>query len=526
LSRLDAISPAKVKLELTARRELALIDLREEAAFATGHPLFAAQLSLSRLEIEIFGRIPRLDTLLVLYDNGEGLVARAAPVLRELGYHNLRVLEGGLAGWRAAGFELFEDVNSYSKAFGELVEQRRRTPSLPAGEVKALLESGADVVVMDARRFDEYEVMSIPTAVNVPGAELVLRARALAPDPRTQIIVNCAGRTRSLIGAQSLLNAGLPNPVAALRNGTIGWTLAGQALDHGRADTYGEVSPAALAEAQAAARNVAYRAGVRRVTPLEVASLAREAGRTLYRFDVRAPAEYERGHLPGFRCAPGGQLVQEIDAFAPVRGARVVLFDDSGVRADMTASWLAQMGWDVYVLDPQGRERFERGLWRQPYPPLPSPPEIAVDTLGVLVARGEASVVDLATSRDHTKGHIPGAWFAVRAQLSEALSRITASGLLVFTSPDGALARIAASEVALSDGRQAFALTGGTAAWVRSGQPLESGLTRAATDPVDIYRRPYEGEGHSAQAMQAYLDWEFGLVAQLERDASHGFHVI
>ena len=77
--------------------------------------------------------------------------------------------------------------------------------------------------------------MSIPTATSVPGAELALRVRALAPDRATTVIVNCAGRTRSIIGAQSLINAGLPNRVAALRNGTIGWTLAGLDLDHGQA---------------------------------------------------------------------------------------------------------------------------------------------------------------------------------------------------------------------------------------------------------------------------------------------------
>ena len=76
--------------------------------------------------------------------------------------------------------------------------------------------------------------MSIPTGISVPGAELVLRARELAPRPETTLIVNCAGRTRSIIGTQSLVNAGIPNPVYALRNGTIGWTLAGQELEHGR----------------------------------------------------------------------------------------------------------------------------------------------------------------------------------------------------------------------------------------------------------------------------------------------------
>ena len=68
----------------------------------------------------------------------------------------------------------------------------------------------------------------------MPGAELVLRAGRVAPDPETTIIVNCAGRTRSIIGTQSLINAGVANKVVALRNGTIGWNLAEQDLDMAR----------------------------------------------------------------------------------------------------------------------------------------------------------------------------------------------------------------------------------------------------------------------------------------------------
>lgn len=158
---------------------------------------------------------------------------RALPALRKLGYTDVNCLAGGLDGWIAAGGEVFRDVNVPSKAFGEWVEGLRHTPSLSAQEVQALLDARADVVVVDARRFDEYQTMNIPGSTSVPGAELVLRVRELAPNPATRVIVNCAGRTRSIIGTQSLVNAGLPNPVAALRNGTIGWTLAGQTLERG-----------------------------------------------------------------------------------------------------------------------------------------------------------------------------------------------------------------------------------------------------------------------------------------------------
>jgi len=408
------VTAQQVRQALLARDEIALIDLREEAAFATGHPLFAAQIPLRRLELEAAWRLPRRTVPVVVYDDGEALTGAAIDRLGALGFGEVHALDGGLDGWRAAGFELFEDVNSYAKAFGELVEHHRHTPSLPAPEVQALIAQRADIAILDARRFDEYATMSIPGGISVPGAELVLRAREVAPDPETTIIVNCAGRTRSIIGAQSLVNAGLPNRVYALRNGTIGWTLAGQTLETGQARRAPQPADARIDEARSRARAVSYRAGVRHIGWDELTYLQSQAGRTLYRYDVRLPEDYGAGHLPGFRNAQGGQLVQEADHHATVRGARIVLADDLGARADMTASWLAQQGWDVLVLDWPQTVTLETGPDRAPPP------------------RG----------------------------------------------------------------------------------------------PEGRYKRPYEGTDNAAAAMQAYLDWEFGLVKQLRRDGTHGFVVI
>jgi rhodanese-related sulfurtransferase len=409
-------TPQAVRSALLLGQEIALIDVCDEAEFALGHPLFAAQIPLSRIRIEAPWRFPRQDVPIVVYDNDAcgDVAGEAIAQLQDLGFTDVHRLEGGLEGWKAAGYELFKDVNSYSKAFGELVEHRRHTPSLSAQEVKAMLDEKADAVILDARRFDEYTTMSIPTGISVPGAELVLNARALAPNPDTTIVVNCAGRTRSLIGAQSLINAGVPNRVVALRNGTIGWTLVGQSLDTGRAEKAPGIATGLIDEAVSLARNVAYRAGVKRITVEDLKSFEADGTRTLYRFDVRQSAEYESGHIAGFRHAPGGQLVQETDHYAPVRGARIVLSDDIGPRADMSASWLKQMGWDVYVLD---------------------------------------------------------------------------GGF------DGDL---------VTGGDEAPAIRG----------------------PEGRYKRPYEGTENKAAAMQAYLDWEYGLVDQLARDATHGFFVI
>jgi len=408
---LPSITPSQVRTSLLLRDEIALLDVRHEAVFATGHPLFAANMAAERIALEAEARLPRKDVPIVVYDAGEGLVAEAADRLAASGYANIRQLDGGLKGWQQAGYELFQDVNSYAKAFGELVEQRRHTPSLAADDVAALIKAKANVAILDVRRFDEYATMNIPGSVSVPGAELVLRAGRVAPDPDTTIIVNCAGRTRSIIGTQSLINAGVANKVRALRNGTIGWTLAKQNLEHG-ADRRGGVG--LFEGATTNAREVAYRAGVRHVGPEEALALQAQGQRTLYRFDVRSADDYAAGHIGGFRHYPGGQLVQEIDMAAPVRGARILLSDNMGVRADMTASWLAQMGWETYVLDGGYDGALEVG-----------PPKI-----------------------------VP------------------------------------------------------------------------KPDPSHRYRRPYEGTDVDARAMQAYLDWEYGLVDQLRRDATHGFYVI
>ncbi|RYF26524.1 MAG: rhodanese-related sulfurtransferase [Comamonadaceae bacterium] len=533
---LPLTSTAQVREALIAKREIALLDVREEDPFARAHPLFAANLPAGRIEVDAWARIPRRSTLLVVYDDGEGLAEPAARKLQQLGYTQVTLLQGGLQGWKDAGGEIFIDVNVPSKSFGELVESERHTPSLTAQQVQALLDERADVVVLDARRFDEYQTMSIPSGISVPGAELVLRAQTLAPRPSTQIIVNCAGRTRSIIGTQSLVNAGLPNRVAALRNGTIGWLLAGQQLDHGAQRSGGALTeplpPDRLAQAAARARSVADRAGVQRATSTELVRFAQEdPTRTTYRFDVRTPGEYEAGHLPGFRSAPGGQLVQETDHSAPVRGARIVLADDDGVRANMTASWLAQMGWDVWVLD--GARAADFAQAGQPAVRTPEPPDtvawVSPQQLHEWLAQsppGHTVVLDLATSAEYVKRHIPGAFWVLRSQLAQAVAAIAPAKRYVLTCGSGLLARYAAAELARLTGQAVAVLEGGTPAWAAQGFAVQTDDAQLLSPRIDRYRRPYEGTSAPREAMQAYLDWEYGLVEQLARDATHGFRVL
>src|SRR5215813_13961692 len=253
---LRSVDAPALKAILADGQELALIDLREELIFSQNHLLFARSVPLSRLELNFARLVPRRRTRIVLCDDADGLAERAAEILDRAGYTNLHALAGGVAAWAKAGFELFSGVNVPSKAFGEFVEHASATPSISPEELQGLMDARSDIVVLDSRPFDEYQRVSIPTAVNVPGAELVLRIRDLAPSPQTTVVVNCAGRTRSIIGAQSLINAGVPNKVVALRNGTMGWTLAGLTCENGQARRAPQVSRAGLAFAKARAEEV------------------------------------------------------------------------------------------------------------------------------------------------------------------------------------------------------------------------------------------------------------------------------
>jgi rhodanese-related sulfurtransferase len=525
---LRPLQPAAVKAMLADAGELAIVDLREELIFSQGHLLFARSVPLSRLELTFARLVPRRSTRIVLCDDADGLAERAAEILLRSGYSNLSCLDGGVAAWAQAGLELFSGVNVPSKAFGEFVEHASATPSISADELDRLIRSGTDMVVLDSRPFDEYQRVSIPTAVNVPGAELVLRVRDIAPSAQTLVVVNCAGRTRSIIGAQSLINAGVPNKVVALRNGTMGWNLAGLACESGKSRRAGDVSRDGLAWAKSAADQVARRFGVARI---DHATLERWRGetaeRTLYLLDVRDPTEYEAGHVPGAISAPGGQLVQATDQYVGTLGARIVLVDDAEVRAVMTASWLRQMGWtDVFVLAETGQKRDQES--GRPKPPIlgsAPPPSLRIDCAGLaeLVARNEATIVDLSLSRDYRTAHIPGSYFAIRSRLARTLAKIPLRGTLVLTTEDGVLAGLAAPEALALVDRPVRFLDGGNAAWRAAGHALSADDPRMADEAVDMWLKPYERPNDTTKAMSEYLSWEVDLIARIERDGTTNF---
>jgi len=528
------ISVVQLRTRLSGRDEFALLDVREQGVHFQGHPFFAASLPLSRLELMIEDLVPRRSAPLVLLDGGdEDLAERAAAKLAALGYTNLSILEGGCKGWQAAGGELFSGVNVPSKAFGEFVEHHYDTPRIPPEELQRLKDAGTKLVILDSRPYDEYHRMNIPGGIDAPGAELVYRVHELAPDPDTLVVVNCAGRTRSIIGCQSLRNAGIPNKVVALKDGTMGWELAGFACEHGSTNVAPPPTAQSLAAARAAAVKVASRFQVKFARYATVQAWQQDAGRTLYLLDVRTREEFEKKRIAGSRHAPGGQLVQATDEYVAVRNARIVLIDPARVRSVMTASWLNQMGWDdVHVLEPEGADGFagwplEDGpRKRSPAATARGGRTIAAPALATLVEKDDVCVLDLATSLRYRARHVPGAWWAVRARLAEAKAKIPPPAQLVLTSDDGLLAQLAAAEAAaLWPGVEIQVLEGGSAAWFAAGLPVESGMTRPTSTLDDVWYKPYdhEHEGDYEKHARAYLSWEVALVDQIRRDPTIRF---
>ncbi len=502
--------------------ELALIDVREELDYSRNHLLWARSVPLSRIELRFAQLVPRKNTRIVLIDDNDGLAARAAAILAQAGYSDISYLEGGVPAWEQTGLILFSGMHVPSKAFGEFVEHDSGTPSVSADELNAMMQSGTDMVVLDSRPFDEYSRIAIPTGVNVPGAELVLRVRDMVPSAATTIVVNCAGRTRSIIGAQSLINAGVPNKVVALRNGTMGWHLAGLKVAKGAIARFSDVTDVGLGWARSQAQAVADKFGVRCIDLDALARMRTIDSRTTYLFDVRDPSEYAAGHLPGAVSAPGGQLVQATDFYAGTLHARIVVVDDKQVRALMSASWLRQMGWrDVFVLDADASHFTETGHPPPPTLGTPAPADKATFP-SAPITFDNVTVIDLSLSPNYRRGHIPHAWFIIRSRLDHAFKQIAPKGMVILTSEDGVLASLAVADAQALTDKPVHWLKGGNAAWVAAGFPLST-AERLADEPVDAWLKPYERKGDPKAAMNEYLSWEVDLLERIKQDGTTHF---
>ncbi len=523
----DEVAPQTVRQWLVDKSEIAFIDVREEGQHGLGHPLLSVNVPYSRLEAEFRLRVPRPSTRIVLLDAGDGTAAKAARHLRRLGYGDLHILQGGAEAWRAAGFDLFDGTSVPSKAFAEVLEIAAHTPAISAKELEDIKKSGSDYVILDTRTPEEFSRFHVPGARSAPGVELIARADELIPSPETLVVVSCAGRTRSIIGAQGLINAGISNRVVSLAGGTQGWRLAGFELETSPADGLPERSEAATRAALDRAAALRAKHTISLVSRSIVAAwLTDDPARTTYVFDVRTKAEYEAGHLPGAIWAPGGQLVQALDLWVGVRGARLVAADDDGVRATVAAHWLKQMGWDVSVLAvPPGSGPLASG----PTPQITASDLPAVSSLTPLEAAAwlgkGGKIVSADSSAAFRSGHPEGAYWSNRAQLHRLPDAVLTADRILIVGADSAAAALVASDLIELTGAEVRVLPGDGRAWTAAGFCLV-----VSQEPLDVDRIDYLFWNHARHqgdfaGMRAYLQWELDLPKRIEADGTAGFRL-
>ena len=505
--------------------EIAFLDVREEGQHGDGHPLLAVNLPYSRLEILIDRLVPRRGCRVALLDGDDAVADKAARCLDTLGYRSVHTLEGGVDAWSAAGYPLFPSTNVPSKAFAEIVEHELGTPAITAAELDRRRRAGEKITVLDSRPLDEYGRFHVPGALPCPGAELVLRFADLVPDPETLVVISCAGRTRGIIGAQSLITAGVPNRVMSLQGGTQGWRLAGFELER---DAPSELRPAS-AEAVGAARQraqaVAARFEIRFVDAATLAAWQAEGEtRTTYLLDVRTPEEFAAGHLPGSVSAPGGQLVQAIDRWVGTRNARLVLVDDKAVRAVMTAQWLKQMGWDAVVLDGP----FDGANLVGDEPASAAVPQVL--RIGAAEAahwlHEGATAVAIQPSSEYRRAHPEDAVWSIRPRLDRLPASVLRANRIAVFAEDEAVGALAVADLAEIAGRPVALVEGGIATWRAAGRPFAA----SPDDPPDAERIDaifwnHDRHAGNEQAMRAYLRWETELPGEIARDGLAGFRL-
>jgi rhodanese-related sulfurtransferase len=515
------IAPASLKSLLEGKTPFALIDVRETGEYNSSHIPGSSLIARRQLELAVTQAVPFKGTPVVVCDDDGRRAALAARTLERLGYQQVSVLDGGINRWVTDGLPTEWGMNVPSKDFGEKVEVVHHVPEVEAKDLAERIRNGEKFVILDSRTPEEFRRFCIPGGRSVPGGELALRITDIARDvdKDTTIIVNCAGRTRSIIGARVLQRMGIPR-VYGLKNGTAGWVLAGHQLETG-ADRVQlpEPSAAGVVAAEAYAARVAAEDGVRFLdVPALKSLLDRRGAESIYFVDVRTAEEYAAGHIPGFRWFPGGQAVQRSDDVAVVKNAPIVFACDKKARATLIASWYRQMGFrDVFAVDggttawSASGGALEKGL------PDESP-------VGLQEARGAAksiaprdlqaaapgAVIFVDTSQEFARGHVPGARWVPRGWLELWIGDIVPSkttGLTV-TGVDDLGAALAAATLKELGYQNLSVLDGGMAAWQKAGLPVERGLSGVMTPPTDVVPA---GPDRNFADMQNYLRWEEAL---------------
>lgn len=524
--KINKITPATLKQWLHDGQEVAVLDIREHGQYGEEHLFYIVSVPYSKLEVEVARLVPRKNVRMVLVGDEHGaLSSKACQRLHAMGYQNIHVLDGAMPAWKKAGLEVFAGVNLPSKAFGELAEHAFNTPRITAMELNQKIAAKENMVILDGRPFAEYKKMSIPTAVCCPNGELALRIDEIAPDPETTIVINCAGRTRSIIGAQTLINLGIPNKVLALENGTQGWYLQDLPLDHGQTRKYPDhINDAGMDARKLRAKTLAEKHHVQFVDSNTVYAWLKERDRSTFLCDVRTPEEYAKGTVLNAQHSPGGQLVQATDQYVGVKGARLVLIDQEGIRAPAMASWLAMLGWEVAVWTDafnvasthtqdneikQGAQQVDDNASSKDISQIKSEQIPALMHSGV-------NVIDLRPSMKFRETHLLGAVWSIRPNLSQ-LTQLSKENPILLIAEDIEIAKLASLDLRELGVQQIFVNIDIPSIWKSAKLSLESSPNTPTNEQcIDYLFFVHDRHDGNKAAARQYLAWEMNLLAKID----------
>lgn len=527
------ISPQRAFLLTVGRDEIAFLDVREAGQFGDGHPFLATPCPYSRFERNILDLVPNKNVPVILIDDGDHVGNKALQIAQKMGYSNLSVVDGGIQKWESTGARLFKGVNVPSKTLGELAEHYLHPKTITPQELNELLKSKDPPFLFDCRPPMEYQKMTIPGARSAPNGELAYRQRELISNENTPVIVTCAGRTRGIIGALGLKLSGVKNPVYALENGSQGWVLEGLSLARSnQLEPLPEVCTQSKLEGSLSAKSLLAKLGVTQITAQEARKYLEQSQGTTYLFDIRSEAEFFNQMCPFAQHVWGVQLIQATDQWIGVRRSRIILIDDTGLRAALAAIWLHILGYSVCFLPIEealklcnfensshlknkSRQALEDSNYLKKYS--------AKDAFD-LSRNSNVLLIDSRQSMDYRKAHAKGSRWLIRPKVPKFLKHTDLSNTFILIDDQFDRLQALANELKSNGAVSLGYVYGGMQAWKDENLPIKtSQFSPPDHECIDFLFFTHGRHDGNLADSRLYLEWEKSLIKRLHPHELNAF---
>jgi rhodanese-related sulfurtransferase len=553
----NTISAHDLNTLMHSDRLYAVIDVRDWGEFSLGQIPGASCIPRGSLEKYISVLVPQTAIHTVLYCDTGQRSTRAAASLESLGYTTVSILDGGVNAWTAAGYETQRGWSLRGKEYGERLQVEEGIPDITAEELHTRLKRGEELYIFDTRTEPEFQAAHLPGAYCAPGGQLALIAPEVVQDTNRTIVTNCAGRTRSILGAHILRRMGFAN-VYALNGGTGAWRIAGYAeeLEKGDGASVPKLAKTGITACKQFAEQLVEEDHIPSLTAQELHT-RQATGELIYVLDVRLLDEYQAGHIPGARFCPGTQVALLAGSLVGVKNAPIITMCAGRARAIIAASLLKGAGYpDVSILDggttawtehgfgletgmpqeidfgqPVWMARLLQGLPAGVQPePLPVPGLAAAragaellspQALQAKLSAGEPlTLLDVRSAGDFATAHVPGARWLSRGRLDIEIEQCVPNKAtrVVLMCRTGNLSPLSVPTLKALGYQDVAVLQDGYNAWQTAELPTEQGLgehsgnaayEQLAIEEVGLFGSgPY---GFSHERMAKYLRDEEAL---------------